>query len=60
MLLDSYSGWYEIDLLLDVTSDATLISDNGRLITSQRFKDFAAQLDFTYVTSSPNFSHSNG
>lgn len=30
------------------------------LITSQRFKDFAAQLDFTDVTSSPDFSHSNG
>lgn len=60
VLVDSYSGWYEIDLLPDVTSDATLISDNGRLITSQCFKDFAAQLDFTHITSSPDFSHSNG
>ena len=35
VLADSNSGWYEMDLLRDVTSDATLISDNGRLITSQ-------------------------
>uniref|UniRef100_A0A3B3Q848 Integrase catalytic domain-containing protein n=1 Tax=Paramormyrops kingsleyae TaxID=1676925 RepID=A0A3B3Q848_9TELE len=76
VLVDSYSGWYEIDLLRDTTSPAvirklkrhfsvhgtphTLISDNARQYTSQQFKDFAKQWDFIHVTSSPEFPQSNG
>uniref|UniRef100_A0A8C9ZVM9 Integrase catalytic domain-containing protein n=1 Tax=Sander lucioperca TaxID=283035 RepID=A0A8C9ZVM9_SANLU len=76
VLVDSYSGWYEIDLLRDTTSAAvitklkrhfsvhgtphTLITDNARQYTSQRFKDFAKQWDFNHVTSSPEYPQSNG
>ena len=73
--MDSYSGWYEIDLLLDITTSAvisklkrhfsvhgaphTLISDNARQYTSQHFKDFAKQWDFIHTTSSPEYPQSN-
>uniref|UniRef100_A0A669EUY2 Gypsy retrotransposon integrase-like protein 1 n=1 Tax=Oreochromis niloticus TaxID=8128 RepID=A0A669EUY2_ORENI len=76
VVVDSYSGWFEIDLLKDLTSATvikklkrhfsvhgaphTLISDNGRQFTSQRFKDFASQWDFRHVTSSPEYPQSNG
>ncbi|KAK7907206.1 hypothetical protein WMY93_015818 [Mugilogobius chulae] len=76
VLVDSFSGWFEIDLLRDLTSATvigklkrhfsvhgaphTLITDNGRQFTSQRFKDFATQWDFTHVTSSPEYPQSNG
>lgn len=76
VLVDSYSGWYEVDLLKDLTSTSvitklkrhfsvhgsphTLISDNARQYTSQQFKDFAIQWDFEHVTSSPEFPQSNG
>lgn len=75
VLVDSYSGWYEIDLLRDATSAAvitklkrhfsvhgaphTLITDNARQYTSQRFKDFAEQWDFSHVTSSLEYPQSN-
>uniref|UniRef100_A0A3P9QD55 Gypsy retrotransposon integrase-like protein 1 n=1 Tax=Poecilia reticulata TaxID=8081 RepID=A0A3P9QD55_POERE len=71
-----YSGWFEIDLLHDLTSATvigklkhhfavhgashSLISDNGRQFTSQCFKDFAKKWDFTQVTSSPEYPQSNG
>ena len=38
----------------------TLLSDNATQYTSQHFKDFARQWDFTHVTSSPEFPQSNG
>ncbi|CAI5671963.1 unnamed protein product [Oreochromis niloticus] len=76
VVVDSYSGWFEIDLLKDLTSATvikklkrhfsvhgaphTLISDNGRQFTSHRFKDFASQWDFRHVTSSPEYPQSNG
>ncbi|XP_039878491.1 uncharacterized protein K02A2.6-like [Simochromis diagramma] len=76
VVVDSYSGWFELDLLKDLTSATvikklkrhfsvhgaphTLISDNGRQFTSQRFKDFASQWDFQHVTSSPGYPQSNG
>lgn len=76
VLVDSYSGWFEIDLLQSLTSATvigklkrhfsvqgsphTLITDNGRQFTSQQFKDFAKQWDFTHVTSSPEYAQSNG
>lgn len=71
VLVDSYSSWYEIDLLKDITSTTVLtklkrhfsvqgsphllISDNARQNTSQKFRDFATQWDFKHVTSSPEF-----
>ncbi|KAJ8349022.1 hypothetical protein SKAU_G00276110 [Synaphobranchus kaupii] len=69
VLVDSYSGWFEIDLLRNMTcttvitklkwhfsvhgSPHKLISDNGAQFTSQRFKEFASTWDFVHVTSSP-------
>ena len=63
VLVDSYSGWFEIDLLRNLTSSTvisklkrhfsvhgtphTLITDNAGQYTSQHFKDFAKQWDFT-------------
>lgn len=76
MLVDSYSGWDEIDVLLNIKSSAvimklkrhfsvhgtphTLISDNARQYTCQRFRDIAKQWDFIHVTSSPEFPQSIG
>lgn len=76
VLVDSYSGWFEIDLLHNITSSAvisklkrhfsvhgtphTLFSDNARQYTSQHFKDFSKQWDFVHATSSPEFPQSNG
>ena len=67
---------YEIDFLKDITSATVitklkrhfsvhgsphlLISDNARQYTSQKFRDFAAQWDFTHITSSPEFPNCNG
>ena len=76
VLVDSYSGWFEIDLLRDMTSTTVitklkqhfsvhgcphlLLSDNGAQYTSQQFKDFASTWDFVHSTSSPEFQQSNG
>ncbi|XP_038151255.1 uncharacterized protein K02A2.6-like [Cyprinodon tularosa] len=76
VLVDSYSGWFEVDLLHDMTSAAVitkikrhfsvhgvphiLLTDNGRQYTSQQFQEFAKQWDFTHTTSSPEFPQSNG
>lgn len=76
VLVDSYSGWFEIDLIHDTSSATvikklkrhfsvhgaphTLISDNARQYTSQRFKEFAKQWDFVHITSSPEYPQSNG
>lgn len=67
VLVDSYSGWFEVDLLQDLTSSAViskkphiLISNNARQYTSQHLKDFAEQWYFTHTTSSPVFSQLNG
>uniref|UniRef100_A0A3Q2DE46 Gypsy retrotransposon integrase-like protein 1 n=1 Tax=Cyprinodon variegatus TaxID=28743 RepID=A0A3Q2DE46_CYPVA len=59
VLVDSYSGWFEVDLLHDMTSAAVitkikrhfsvhgvphiLLTDNGRQYTSQQFQEFAKQ-----------------
>lgn len=75
VLVDSYSGWFEIDRLRDMTSTTVirklkrhfsvhgsphlLLSDNGTQYTSQRFKDFASTWDFVHVTSSPEFPQAN-
>lgn len=76
VLVDSYSGWFEIDLLRNTSSAAvitklkrhfsvhgsphTLINDNARYYTSQHFKEFAEQWDFVHVTSSTEYPQSNG
>ena len=76
VLVDSYSGWYEIDQLHDANSATvitklkrhfsvhgaphTLLSDNVRQLKNNHFKDFATQWDFTHVTSSPEYPQSNG
>ncbi|KAJ8332978.1 hypothetical protein SKAU_G00418740 [Synaphobranchus kaupii] len=76
VLVDSYSGWFEIDLLRNMTSTTVitklkrqfsvhgsphkLISDNGAQFTSQRFKEFASTWDFVHITSSPEFPQANG
>lgn len=70
VLRDSYSGWFKINLLRDVTSSTvitklkrhfsvfgtphTLISDNAGQYASQHFKDFV------HITSSPENPQSNG
>ncbi|CAI5648726.1 unnamed protein product [Oreochromis niloticus] len=76
VVVDSYSGWFEVDLLRDLTANAvisklkrhfsvhgcphTVISDNGTQFTSQRFADFASAWDFVHVTSSPDYPQANG
>ncbi|KAL0152410.1 hypothetical protein M9458_052133 [Cirrhinus mrigala] len=76
VLVVSYSGWYEIDQLENLTSSCviqklkrhfsvhgspqTLITDNGRQFVSNEFKDFTMAWDFVHKTSSPNFPQSNG
>ncbi len=76
MLVDSYSGWFEIDQLPNMTS-ATIITrlkhhfathgapqqlmtDNAAYFTSREFQEFARIWDFFHVTSSPHYPQSNG
>ena len=76
LLVDSYSGWIEIDQLHSTTSTATINkmkhhfarfgiplevqSDNGPQYSSRDFKEFAATWGFTHTTSSPEYPQSNG
>lgn len=76
VLVDSYSGWFEIDLLHDLSSSTVItklkrhfsvygspckfLSENGTQFTSQRFQEFAAAWDFTHITSSPEYPQANG
>lgn len=76
VLVDSYSRWFEIDLLRDLSSSTVItklkrhfsvhgsphkvFSDNGTQFTSQQFKEFAAAWDFTHTTSSPEYPQANG
>lgn len=76
VLVDLYSGWFEIDRLRDMASTTVIrklkrhfsvhgsphlpLSDNGTQYISQRFKDFASTWDFVHVTSSPEFPQANG
>ncbi|KAJ8365224.1 hypothetical protein SKAU_G00140550 [Synaphobranchus kaupii] len=76
VLVDSYSGWFEVDRLPGTTS-ATLVAklkhhfathgvpqqlmtDNAAYFTSREFQDFAHKWDFRHVTSSPLYPQSNG
>lgn len=74
--VDSYSGWFDIDLLSSSTTHGVvqklvhhfsghgapcqILSDNGSQVTSQYFKDFAARWGFRHITSSPEYPQSNG
>uniref|UniRef100_A0A3P9BS95 Integrase catalytic domain-containing protein n=1 Tax=Maylandia zebra TaxID=106582 RepID=A0A3P9BS95_9CICH len=76
VLVDSYSGWFEIDKLENLTSASVinklkhhfsvhgipqkLYSDNGTQFISQTFREFATHWEFIHVTSSPEFPQSNG
>ncbi|XP_051984856.1 uncharacterized protein K02A2.6-like [Xyrauchen texanus] len=76
VLVDSYSGWFEIDKLHDLSSSTVItklkrhfavhasphivFSDNGTQFSSQRFKEFAAAWDFKHTTSSPEYPQANG
>ncbi|CAL9699765.1 unnamed protein product [Knipowitschia caucasica] len=76
VLVDSYSGWFEVDRLENITSTCVikklkrnfsvhgipekLYSDNGTQFTSQTFRDFVTSWEFEHVTSSPEFPQSNG
>ena len=76
VLVDSYSGWFEIDRLSSLSSltvinklkrhfsvhgiPQKLYSDNGTQCTSQAFHDFPRSWDFQHVTSSPEYPQSNG
>lgn len=76
MVVDSYSGWFEVDLLRDLTANTVItklkrhfsvhdcphkvISENGAQFTSQCLTDFALAWDFVHVTSSPEYLQVNG
>lgn len=76
VLVDSYSNWFEIDLLRSLTSTAVItklkrhflvhgcpqkvITDNGTQFSSQQFKNSASSWDFVHITSSPEYPQSNG
>jgi transposase InsO family protein len=76
VLVDSYSGWYEMNTLPDIKSKTViqklkrhfaghgipqkLMTDNARQFTSSEFTEFAQQWDFDHITSSPTYPQSNG
>ena len=69
--VDFYSGWFEIDLLIDMISSTVImklkmhmarygvpdivISDNGPQFSSKEFKAFQRMWQFEHVTSSPGY-----
>ena len=74
--VDSYSGWFEMDSLSDMSSRTVigklqclfathgipekLLTDNGRQFVSREFKLFSQERNFTHLTSSPYYPKSNG
>lgn len=69
VLVDSYSGSFEIDLLRNLTSTAVItklkrhFSVHGspqKVITDNGTQNFASSWDFVHVTSSPEYPQSNG
>ena len=76
VLVDSYSGWFEIDQIKDTTSETIintlkphfaaqgvpekLFSDNASYYASESFHNFAQNWSFSHVTSSPRYPQSNG
>ena len=76
VVVDSYSGWFEVDYLEDTTSRTVirkmkrlfathgvpekLTTDNGRQFVSHEFEQFAKEWNFVHSTSSPYYPKSNG
>ena len=76
VLVDSYSGWFEIDKLNNLTSTTIIkklkkhfaahgiptevMTDNARYYTSEQFEMFASDWGFDHITSSPKYPQSNG
>ena len=75
-MVDSYSGWFEMDLLPESSSRTViskmkrlfsthgipekLLTDNGRQFVSREFELFAKEWNFAHITSSPYYAQSNG
>ena len=76
ILIDSYSGWFEMDTLSDLSAKTVikkikrhfavhgipcrLLTDNGPQFASREFERFASEWSFEHITSSPCFPQSNG
>lgn len=76
VLVDSYSGWFELDYLPNLTSNTvitklkrhfathgvphTLMTDNGTQFTGRNFANFSQAWDFKHIRSSPYYPQSNG
>lgn len=76
LVVDSYSGWFEIDQLHGTTSASVihkmkhhftrfgvpseLLSDNGPQYSSAEFHEFSSVWGFAHTTSSPEYPQSNG
>ncbi|XP_046862423.1 uncharacterized protein K02A2.6-like [Xenia sp. Carnegie-2017] len=76
LMVDYYSGFFEIDYLLNTTSKTVitkmksqivrygifedLITDNGPQFRSKEFRAFSLQYGFKHTTSSPGYPKSNG
>jgi len=75
ILVDSYSSWFEMSTLSDLSSrrvirkmkqhfvvhgiPSKLLTDNGPQFASGEFRSFASEWSFEHVTSSPYFPQSN-
>lgn len=76
VVVDSFSGWFEFELLSNMSSSSVisklkrlfathgipekLMTDNGTQFTSREFELFTKQWNFTHLTSSPHYPRSNG
>lgn len=76
VLVDSYSGWFELDFLPDMRSTTVtaklkthfavhgipqrLMTDNAMPFVSGQFQEFALKWNFEHITSSPHYPQSNG
>ena len=76
LLVDYYSGFFELDYLSNTSSKSViskiksqiarygifedLISDNGPQFKSREFEEFALKYGFRHITSSPGYPKSNG
>ena len=76
LTIDYYSKWPEVEKLDNLTSGNVicylkkqfsrfgyideLVTDNGPQFSSEEFKNFAKEYEFTHTTSSPHYSQSNG
>ena len=76
ILVDSYSGWFEMNTLRDLSAKTVikkmkvhfavhgipskLLTDNGPQFASREFESFANEWNFEHDTSSPHLPQSNG